>query len=113
LDTTDFGVNASKQCLSVSMIEHEDKLEVEFVTQLPFHKPALKAVSCFDKTNYACELRVQTVTYFAWFVANWFSVLLVRFFREKKIKKLYLFVLFVGLFGDCPVDFPMHFRNDV
>lgn len=35
-------------------------------------------VSCLEKANFACELRVETVTYFAWFVANWFSVLLVN-----------------------------------
>ncbi len=35
--------------------------------------------SCYDKSQYMCEVRVQTVTYFAWFMANWFSVLLVTF----------------------------------
>jgi len=33
--------------------------------------------SCFTASNYVCEVRVQTVTYYAWFLANWFSVLMV------------------------------------
>jgi len=33
--------------------------------------------SCFSDSNYVCEVRVQTVTYYAWFLANWFSVLMV------------------------------------
>ena len=37
-----------------------------------------KNVACFDASRYICELRVETVTYYAWFVANWFSVLMVR-----------------------------------
>ena len=34
--------------------------------------------SCFSDSNYVCEVRVQTVTYYAWFLANWFSVLMVN-----------------------------------
>ncbi len=37
-----------------------------------------QTVSCIEQSTFVCELRVETVTYFAWFVANWFSVLLVR-----------------------------------
>lgn len=37
----------------------------------------LEVVSCTDKMSFACEQRVQTVSYYAWFVANWFSLLLV------------------------------------
>jgi hypothetical protein len=41
----------------------------------------LKPVSCIDShATYVCEARVQTVTYYAWFVANWFTFLLVRIF---------------------------------
>ncbi len=38
----------------------------------------LEPVSCLDKqSHFVCEVRVQTVTYFAWFVANWFTFLLI------------------------------------
>merc|ERR1712204_129337 len=33
--------------------------------------------NCLEEQSFICELRVETVTYFAWFVANWFSLLLV------------------------------------
>lgn len=32
---------------------------------------------CDQKSIYACEARVQTVEWMAWFVGNWFSLLLV------------------------------------
>jgi len=35
------------------------------------------STECLEEHTYICELRVETVTYFAWFVANWFSLLLV------------------------------------
>jgi len=35
------------------------------------------SADCLEERTYICELRVETVTYFAWFVANWFSLLLV------------------------------------
>jgi len=33
--------------------------------------------NCLEEHTFICEMRVETVTYFAWFVANWFSLLLV------------------------------------
>jgi len=36
-----------------------------------------ESIDCLDHQIFICELRVETVTYFAWFVANWFSLLLV------------------------------------
>ncbi len=41
----------------------------------------LKSVNCMDShSTYVCEARVQTVTYYAWFMANWFTFLLVKYF---------------------------------
>ncbi len=37
---------------------------------------SLVAESCFVKKPYLCEIRVQTVTYYSWFVANWVEMLL-------------------------------------
>merc|ERR1719411_1917660 len=36
-----------------------------------------ESIDCLEHQIFICELRVETVTYFAWFVANWFSLLLV------------------------------------
>jgi len=35
------------------------------------------SVNCLEEHPFICEVRVETVTYFAWFIANWFSLLLV------------------------------------
>jgi hypothetical protein len=40
------------------------------------YDPSLTTTSCFDNSPYMCEARVQTVTYSAWFVANWLDMLL-------------------------------------
>lgn len=42
-----------------------------------FTHGTLSATNCFDEMSFICETRVQTVAYYAWFVANWFSLLLV------------------------------------
>lgn len=56
---------ANGSCLSLSL-DKSGSMNESFVT-----------VSCYKPMNYICEMRVQTVTYYAWFVANWFSILLV------------------------------------
>ena len=57
------GTNADNQCL---------------VLRLDGNSTELVAVSCIEpQASYACEIRVQTVTYYAWFVANWFTFLLI------------------------------------
>jgi len=35
------------------------------------------STDCLKEQHFICEVRVETVTYFAWFIANWFSLLLV------------------------------------
>jgi len=35
------------------------------------------SIDCLEEHSFICEVRVETVTYFAWFIANWFSLLLV------------------------------------
>jgi hypothetical protein len=43
----------------------------------------LKSVNCMaSHSTYVCEARVQTVTYYAWFMANWFTFLLVKYFFQ-------------------------------
>lgn len=37
----------------------------------------IKTANCMDKKYIACEARVRTVTYYTWFVANWFTFLLI------------------------------------
>ena len=59
---------ANGSCLSLTLDPESGSMNESFVT-----------VSCYDSFNYICEMRVQTVTYYAWFVANWFSILLVSF----------------------------------
>ena len=36
----------------------------------------LSAIACNTPGSYVCEARVQTVTYYTWFVANWVDLLL-------------------------------------
>jgi len=44
---------------------------------LTLQDTTFSSADCLEERTYICELRVETVTYFAWFVANWFSLLLV------------------------------------
>lgn len=59
----DMNETESGSCLSI----HFDELSGGYFETVP----------CSQKSNFICEMRVETVTYFAWFVANWFSLLLV------------------------------------
>jgi hypothetical protein len=51
----------------------------------------LATTQCGAKNAFACEARVVTVTYAGWFMANWFSFLLVFF----------IFLLLLGLCTSC------------
>jgi len=62
----DIEASESQSCLAMIGEWEELPVEMEF-----------KTISCFEPNNYVCEVRVQTVTYYAWFIANWFSVLMV------------------------------------
>jgi len=59
----------SLSCLTIEMYHDQVVLESNSTTFM--------RASCFNTSNYVCEVRVQTVTYYAWFLANWFSVLMV------------------------------------
>ena len=63
----DIEASESQSCLAMIGEWEELPVEMEF-----------KTISCFEPNNYVCEVRVQTVTYYAWFIANWFSVLMVK-----------------------------------
>ena len=63
----DIEASESQSCLAMIGEWEELPVEMEF-----------KTISCFEPNNYVCEVRVQTVTYYAWFIANWFSVLMVN-----------------------------------
>jgi len=58
-----------------SQFDHE---EVELSGScLSLNDGSMESTNCLEEQSFICELRVETVTYFAWFVANWFSLLLV------------------------------------
>merc|ERR1712083_999917 len=44
---------------------------------LTLQDTSFSSADCLEERSFICELRVETVTYFAWFVANWFSLILV------------------------------------
>merc|ERR1711997_599518 len=44
---------------------------------LTFQDATFSSTDCLKEQHFICEVRVETVTYFAWFIANWFSLLLV------------------------------------
>ena len=60
----------SLSCLTIEMYHDQVVLESNSTTFM--------RASCFNTSNYVCEVRVQTVTYYAWILANWFSVLMVN-----------------------------------
>ena len=63
----DIEASESQSCLAMIGEWEELPVEMEF-----------KTISCFEPNKYVCEVRVQTVTYYAWFIANWFSDLMVN-----------------------------------
>ena len=64
----------SNKTFNVTSIEEDDEGSC---LAFDIEANVFQTVSCIEQSTLVCELRVETVTYFAWFVANWFSVLLV------------------------------------
>jgi len=57
-------------------IDYEDDFGMKG-SCLSLNDEKYESTNCLEEQIYICELRVETVTYFAWFLANWFSLLLV------------------------------------
>lgn len=62
--------SASNKSIDLDVIVNEGSC-------LTFQDTTYGSVDCLEDQPFVCELRVETVTYFAWFIANWFSLLLV------------------------------------
>jgi len=62
--------SASNKSIDLDVIVNEGSC-------LTFQDTTYSSVDCLEDQPFVCELRVETVTYFAWFIANWFSLLLV------------------------------------
>ena len=86
----------------ISGYESHSCLTIEMV--LESNSPTFMRASCFNTSNYVCEVRVQTVTYYAWFLANWFSVLMVnsiyKILNRLMIYKI-TYLWFVSKFRKC------------
>jgi len=71
------GANATANFTELVQWEGDEDLAcLNFVIDEDF-STLFVPVSCSEESNFACEIRVRTVTLQPWLVANWFSVLLV------------------------------------
>jgi len=64
--------NAEERDLEIRII----KTCLNFRMTSPGEDPILLDASCFEKQPFICEARVQTVTYYTWFRANWVDFML-------------------------------------
>merc|ERR1711894_50725 len=70
------GANATANFTDIVEDNAEDLACLTFVIDADL-STLFVPVSCLEESNFACEIRVRTVTLQPWLVANWFSVLLV------------------------------------